>query len=95
MVLLLLPHHLVVCVDEVSATVLMSPRVEAGQVRQEALGVVDSHLGHGVEASCHCDSLIHLDDAGVPNNEMILLIDLHIYTQQHNTKTHCTTVLML
>ena len=75
-----LPHHLVVCVDEVSAPVTVSPCVQAGQVRQEPLGVVDGHLSLAVGASRYDDSLLQLDTAGVPDNEMILVC---IYTSKY------------
>ena len=45
---MLLAHHLHVHVDEVTAGVTVSPSVQAGQVRLEALVVVDGRLGHRV-----------------------------------------------
>ena len=47
----LLPHHLVLIVDEVSAPVVESPLVEAGQVLNVSIGVVDRHPGLTVAAS--------------------------------------------
>ena len=44
---LLLPHHLVVCVDKVPAPVVPPPRVQAGQVLHEAGVIVDSHQAQG------------------------------------------------
>ena len=82
-----LPHHLVVCVDEVSAPVTVSPCVQAGQVRQEPLGVVDGHLSLAVGASRYDDSLLQLDTAGVPDNEMILVC---IYTSPPSTPSKLT-----
>ena len=43
-----LPHHLVLIVDEVSTPVVKSPRVEAGQVLNISILVVDRHLGQGL-----------------------------------------------
>ena len=42
-----LAHRLHVHVDEVPAGVAVPPRVQAGQVRLEALLIVDGRLGHG------------------------------------------------
>ena len=66
-----LPHHLVVRVDEVSAPVAPSPRVELWPVRHPARGVVDGHLCLGEVASRQDGYLLQLDAAGVPDNEII------------------------
>ena len=66
-----LPHHLVVRVDEVSAPVVPSARVELWPVRYPALSVVDGHLVLLEITSRYDDSILHLDTAGEPDDEMI------------------------
>ena len=71
---MLLAHHLHVHVDEVTAGVTVSPSVQAGQVRLEALVVVDGRLGHRVyvmirhvHSSSHYYKILQLDTAGKPD----------------------------
>ena len=66
---LLLPHHLIVRVDKVSAPMVPSARVELWPVRYPALGVVDGHLVLLEITSRYDDSLLHLNTAGVPDDE--------------------------
>ena len=99
---MLLPHHLVVWVDEVSAPVVVSSLVELWPVRHPALSVVDSHLGLSVLTTRYDDSILHLDTTGGPDEEMILVcIDtfttfvnaLSVFTYLHPAdrhRTHCT-----
>ena len=63
-----LPHHLVVRVDEVSAPVVPSARVELWPVRYPALRVVDGHLVLLEITSRYDDSFLHLNTAGVPDD---------------------------
>ena len=63
-----LPHHLVVRVDEVSAPVVRSARVELWPVRYPALRVVDGHLVLLEITSRYDDSFLHLNTAGVPDD---------------------------
>ena len=74
---MLLPHHLVVRVYEVTAGVPVPPGLQLCPVLDPASGAVHSHLGLGVTASCQDNSIFHLNTAGVPDNELILA---HIYT---------------
>ena len=67
-----LPHYLVVHVDEVTAGMAVPPCLELWPVLHPALGVVHTHLGLGVKASCQDNSILHLDTTGVPDNEMML-----------------------
>ena len=68
-------------VYEMSAPVAVSSLAELRPVRHPALGVVDSHLGDTVGASRQNDSLLPLDTASPPDDEIILVC---IY------QTHCT-----
>ena len=66
-----LPHHFIVRVDEVSAPVVRSARVELWPVLHPALSVVDGHLVLLEITSRYDDSILHLDTAGEPDDEMI------------------------
>ena len=86
---MLLPHHLVVRVHEVTAGVVSSPRVELWPVLHPARRVVHCHLGPGhlgleSVASRQDNSILHLNTAGIPDNELILA---HIYTSALNRLT--------
>ena len=61
-----IPYHLVVCVDEVSACVVVPPLAEAGQVRQEPVLVVSGHPGLCLHAPRHHQHLSQLDTARSP-----------------------------
>ena len=65
----MLPHHFIVCIDVVSASVVESAGVEGRHVCQEAPTVVDGDPGHGatiVHTSCQYHYILKLDAAGRP-----------------------------
>ena len=67
------PHHLVVRVYKVTTGVAAPPRLQLGPVLDPARGAVHRHPGTPVVASSQYHHLLHLDAAGVPDNEMMLV----------------------
>ena len=82
---MLLPHHLVVRVDEVTACVPVPPRLQLGPVLDPASGAVHRNLVLGVVAASQYNRLLHLDAASVPDNEMMLVC---IYTSRYLHPAH-------
>ena len=73
---MLLPHHLVVRVDKVSAGVLVPPRLQLGPVLDPARGAVHGDLVLSVVAASQNHHLLHLNAASPPDNDVSLY--LHI-----------------
>ena len=60
---MLLPHHLVIRVDEVTAGVVEPARPQWGPVFHPAIGVVHAHLVPGPAAPRQDYSILHLNTA--------------------------------